>query len=162
MRLSVSRVVMFPSGRPVSVGSRLKMSCARDVKSFTRSVRSRKIVAMSAELMKFWRSLLDSASSSILIFSSWLTVVSSSLTDWSSSLLVSSSSAAERSSSLIACSSSLPAFDSSACVSYCSTVTRSWSLTRTSSSSSCWTSGSAGLSSVSARSLAATAATDDS
>ena len=80
---------------------------------------------MSVELIRFWKSLLACACSSILTFSSWLTVRSSSLTDCSSSLLVSSSSAAERSSSLIACSSSLDAFNSSACVSCCSIVARS-------------------------------------
>ncbi len=73
---------------------------------------------ISVELIRFWKLLFVTASSSILIFSSWLTVVSSSLTDCSSSLLVSSSSAADRSSSFVACSSSFDAFASSTWVSY--------------------------------------------
>ena len=113
------------------------MSRTRGVESFTRSSRSRKIVPISVELIRFWKLLFVTASSSILIFSSWLTVVSSSLTDCSSSLLVSSSSAADRSSSLVACSSSFDAFASSTWVSYCSTVARSCAFNRSSSSSSC-------------------------
>ncbi len=94
------------------------------------------MVPISVELIRFWKSLLASRSSSILTLSSWFTVVSSSLTDCSSSLLVSSSSAAERSSSLLACSSSFDALASSTCVSYCSITVRSWRWVRLSSSSS--------------------------
>ena len=54
-------LVMSDSGRPTSAGSRLKTSRARGVDSLTRSARSRKIVPMSVELMRFWKSLLVSA-----------------------------------------------------------------------------------------------------
>jgi hypothetical protein len=78
---------------------------------------------------------LTRPSSSTFSFSSLLTVVSSSLTDCNSSFEVSISSEAERSSSFIACNSSLAALDSSACVSYISTVARSCSRRRWCSSS---------------------------
>ena len=71
------------------------------VNRLMRRARSRKMAPMSVALMKFWKSLLVEPSSSILIFSYWLTVLNSSLTDCSSSLLVSSSSADDQVSRLI-------------------------------------------------------------
>ena len=122
---------MSERGRPRSDGMRLNSSRARGVNSLIFESRSRNSVPISVELTRLRMSLFDWACSSILTFSSWLTVVSSSLIDCSSSLLVSSSSADDRSSSLIACSSSFEALSSSVWASYCSTVDRSWALTLT-------------------------------
>ena len=74
---------------------------------------SRKIVAMSVALSRFFMSSLARDSSSTLPCSSMLTVCSSSLSDCISSFEVSSSSFALCSSSLVDCSSSLVDFSSS-------------------------------------------------
>ena len=66
---------MSESGRPRSAGIRLKTSRARGVNSLMRAERSRKMVPISVELIRFWMSSLAWICSSILIFSSWLTVV---------------------------------------------------------------------------------------
>ena len=145
VRSALSRLLAISeSGRPRSDGIRLNTLRTLGVNNLIRKSRSMKSVPISVELTRFRMSLCDCACSSILIFSSWLTVVSSSLMDCSSSLLVSSSSADDRSSSLMACSSSLDAFSSSVCASYCSVVDRSCSLTRCSSSSRWWTAAAAG------------------
>ena len=131
--------------RPAAIGWDQVEDVARARREqLERPARSRKTVPMSVELIRFWMSLVDCACSSILTFSSWLTVRSSSLTDCSSSLLVSSSSVAERSSSLIACSSSFDAFSSSAWVSYCSMVAAQLRLAAVPASSSSCRAGSRG------------------
>ena len=105
------------SGRPRSEGIRLNRLRIVGVKSLIRVSASTKSVPISVEFTRLRMSLVVCDCSSILIFSSWFTVVSSSLTDWSSSLLVSSSSAEDRSSSLLACSSSFEDLSSSVCAS---------------------------------------------
>ena len=94
--------------RPAHVaGDELDELVACVVKRRMRSSSSRKSVAMSVLLSRFFMSLLARDSSSTLACSSALTVCSSSFIDCISSLEVVSSSLVDWSSSLVDCSSSL-------------------------------------------------------
>ena len=108
-------VVKWPSGRPTSLGTMFTISVACGVNRLTARSLSRKIVAISMPLSRFFMSLLDRDSSSILVCNSALTVCISSLSDCNSSLELFSSSLVLCNSSLLDCNSSL-ADRSSSCV----------------------------------------------